>query len=178
MTPLRRAPFTLIEVIVALSLASVVLFFLFSSLRSTTFISTKLAKERISIASRDLFYQRLLQIFSKVDPKSLSVKNIDGLPTLSLLFDNGADPNPLFAGKVEGAFTLNSHGSIIFTIHPIKDPLSIRSELVLDKVKTVHWNVLKESLSASITDLDGKLNRYPIFFPSENISGHPLRSSL
>jgi hypothetical protein len=171
---IKKAPFTLIEVILALGLASIVLFFLFSSLKSSMFISSKLAKERASISSRDFFHQRLLQIFSKVDPKSISVKTINGLPSLYLVFDNGADPIPLFAGKLEGLFTLNSHGSILFEIHPVNDPLSTRKELLLERIKSIEWTVLKGSLLASVTEINGRSDRYPIFFPSETEGGHTL----
>jgi len=172
-----KAPFTLIEVILALGLTSIILFFLFASLRSSTFISSKLAKERISTASRDLFYQRLLQIFSKVDPKSLSIEKTNGAASLYFIFDNGADPNPLFAGKMEGLFILNLNGSLVLEIHPINDPLSNRKELLLEGIKSVEWHVLKKSLSVKVTEKNDRSDRYPIFFPSENEPGHLIRSS-
>ncbi|MBF5060031.1 hypothetical protein NEPTK9_001557 [Candidatus Neptunochlamydia vexilliferae] len=98
------------EVLVGFALTALVLGVLFSALYSGTVLKNRLEKSEQAVMARVELQQRLDQVFATLDG-TLYMENEP--PTLHIAYQNGADPNPMFSGRVEGTIELEKERLIL-----------------------------------------------------------------
>lgn len=110
------------EVMVGFTIISIVLGVIFSSLYQETFLKKKIEKIEDVVMAHMAVQQFLDRVFAShitMDPQSSkkSLYTTDGLhPELVILFDNGADPSPLFSGEIKGVLCVEE-GALVFKLH-------------------------------------------------------------
>jgi Prokaryotic N-terminal methylation motif len=114
---------TLVEVMVALVLLSILMATLFDYFKQSSLINIKAHKAKGEIVCREKFQGRLNAIFSRITPiddKSpcFYTQSIEGAPGSALIFsfDNGLDRDPNFCGAVKGALYLNRDKNIALSL--------------------------------------------------------------
>lgn len=123
---MKRA-FTLIEVMIGLSLSAVLLAFLFQFYTTLSKSHLELAKSKEEVLSAQRVQLRLDQVFGAVSQSFYTEKG-----ALIFNFDNGIDPDPHFCGPVTGMLYLDEKEQLsLVTWSHLKEP---RKEILVPKV--------------------------------------------
>ncbi|HEY5259915.1 MAG TPA: DUF1494 domain-containing protein [Rhabdochlamydiaceae bacterium] len=124
-----KSPFTLIEVMIGLSLSAIVLAFLFQFYTTLSRSHLELAKSKEEVLSAQRVQLRLNQVFGAVSEPFYLEKG-----ALVFDFDNGIDPNPHFCGPVTGMLYLDEKKQLsLVTWSHLKEP---RREVLVPTVST------------------------------------------
>lgn len=131
---IRKLPFTLIEILIGISLTTLIMGMIFAALYQQVTLKSKLEKEEAFIMSKAYFQQRLNKIFSNIEhPIILTNKNV-----LEIKYDNGIDPELPFCDHVKGSIYLKNENVILDTqgeeLH--------RIEILKRNVKTIKYHFL------------------------------------
>lgn len=118
----RKRAITLLEVMIALSLAAILLSVVFSTYRQITMAQVKLEKTQVEVLANKTLQQRLSQLFSHLnfEKEVLKDKKTERVPAiytfnlpeskglaLILNHDNGIDPDPSFCNTVKSELYLS-----------------------------------------------------------------------
>jgi|GEM_PF-2934960 len=109
---MKRRPLTLIELLVGFTLASLILGVLFTSIRETSHVNTRLERAEKEVLGRAEFQQRLSAILGNLvhtnqkTPLYLS-RDKNGVEVLHLHFCSSIDPDPSFSHQVKGLLFLS-----------------------------------------------------------------------
>lgn len=135
-----KRSFTLIEVLLALSLLSFVLFFFLGHLKTFVKLKARLQQAESVVTSRALLSQRLETIFSGMekllpsdDSCFYSTKH-DGKDNLHFRFDAGIDFEKAFSKKLEAELCLKNNQLILKTTSNDLVPNTFREEVLMDGV--------------------------------------------
>ncbi len=124
-----KRPFTLIEVMIGLSLSAILLAFLFQFYTTLSKSHLELAKNKEEVLSAQRVQLRLNQVFGAVSQPFYMEKG-----ALIFNFDNGIDPNPNFCGPVTGMLYLDEKQQLsLITWSHLKEP---RKEVLVPNVRT------------------------------------------
>lgn len=135
----RKTPFTLIEVLIALSLVGVLLYTLFSSLVTTTKIAKELSTVKPAVLEKSFAYQRLTSIISQAPIENISLKkkgSEEEYSILDLTFLNPIDPEFIYSGEVKGEISLIDK-TITLSIWPKEEGHPLRREPLLQGVDKI-----------------------------------------
>ncbi len=124
-----KRPFTLIEVMIGLSLSAIVLAFLFQFYTTLSRSHLELAKSKEEVLSAQRVQLRLNQVFGAVSDPFYVEKG-----ALILNFDNGIDPDQNFCGPVTGMLYVDEKQQLsLVTWSHLKEA---RKEVLVPNVST------------------------------------------
>ena len=157
----QKRPLTLMEVIIAFTLASFVIGALLFSLKSHVLVRAKSEKAESDIMQRGAMQQRLdALLFSLTSPQQNSpkehlktpmyLKNEKDKPTLHFFFNNGVDPQPDFCGEVEGILDLKKDQTFCLTLKS-RESAATRKEVLLRNVQAVNYAFLSQDDQGGFT---------------------------
>lgn len=95
----RTSPFSLIEVIIATSLFSILLFTTTSLFFRYHKLNAHLQTVRPKVLERTLFYQKMLDMSGTIETSSIKTENPYYEDFLSFIFDNGFKDNARLSGR-------------------------------------------------------------------------------
>ena len=182
MKTLRRLTFSLIEVLIATGIASIligVIFFGFTNILRT---KRKIESTTLIVLQRKLLQERLTQIFCSIskDNPRFTYKN----EKIAFVFHHGVDHDPVFSGAVQAALYLE-HGSLYLELASLKDEKAKRTERLMDHVANIKWTCIypdrdnKEGVPIAIrldlTD-DDEVTIPMAFFPATPLKPLVVRS--
>jgi hypothetical protein len=150
----KKRPFFLFEILIALSLTAILLTFFFSFFSETAKMEKKLEKARMAITARAHVQTRLQNLLSSLqstatEPSSLYTKHIDqeNSPSLIAIFDNGVDPEPTFSGPLMGRLYIDEDHNLALASWPLsksKHP-PWRKEVLLSHVQSLEFAFLGDN---------------------------------
>jgi hypothetical protein len=152
---LVKRSFTLIETALSFSILALILLFLFSTLRSSITLSSKVDHARELILNRYHVHERLSQLFTQLESSvrlpleykqlPLYTEVLEQSEILHFIIDNGIDPEEAFTGPLHASLYLDQH-CLFLELEPItgKHKLHKRRELLLKNIKTLSWNFYKK----------------------------------
>ncbi|HSW87416.1 MAG TPA: DUF1494 domain-containing protein [Rhabdochlamydiaceae bacterium] len=118
--------FTLLEIVIAMTLTAFLITVLFSFYRESSMIGMQLEQAKQKILLQELFQERMTQVFNQIrleegenkdkEPPLFTSSFIDANgPVLNLYYDNGVDHQPEFCDMVKGMLYVNQHKELCFT---------------------------------------------------------------
>ncbi|MDJ0652293.1 MAG: prepilin-type N-terminal cleavage/methylation domain-containing protein [Simkaniaceae bacterium] len=114
----KKYSFTLMEVMIGFTLISLVLGMIFSSLYQEATLKRSIEKMEKAVMTHVEVQQFLDRVFAnhlssplKGSQKPFYTKD-DPRAKLSITFDNGIDPNPLFCGEIEGILCIENNALV------------------------------------------------------------------
>jgi type II secretory pathway pseudopilin PulG len=133
---MKKRPLTLIEVMVALGIASLLLGVLFPYLKKTLAIKKELEMAKVRIFSKAHLQERVGSLLSKISsPESFQTVEEKEKPLkLKFEFDNGYDFEKPFSGTVTGSFFVENQKLIFETQGEEK---KTRQEVLFEHVKGI-----------------------------------------
>jgi len=154
-----KRPLFLLEILISLSLLSILLSFLFTSIARSAEFETKIDRARKELLERQRLQTRLQDLFLSAENSSLYTKKLPGDEKESLIaiFDNGIDPDPAFSGKVIARVYLDVDRNLSLAIWP-HDPsekknrtrLSWRNEILLSEVDGFEFLFFGKSIALPV----------------------------
>ena len=158
-TAMKKKAFLLLEILIALSLASILLFFLFSFFTQSVKMESKIQKTSTQIFQKQKFHN-LIQDYH------ISIANAPELPSfytkkfgkekcdsLVFLLDHGIDPNPEFCGIILTKIFLDHESNLSICFWPLLEDKKIsttwRMQTLLKNVQNVKFSFIGDSLGQS-----------------------------
>lgn len=146
----------MLEILISLSLLSILLSFLFTSIARSAEFETKIDRARKELLERQRLQTRLQDLFLSAENSSLYTKKLPGDEKESLIaiFDNGIDPDPAFSGKVIARVYRDEDRNLSLAIwpHPVKKmnrtSLPWRNEILIRDVDAFEFLFLGEKAPA------------------------------
>jgi prepilin-type N-terminal cleavage/methylation domain-containing protein len=151
---MKRRSFTLIEVLVVLSLTAILLTVLFDFLKEMGFQQQKVIVVKETLKTQQSFRLRFFEHFKAVvfeggAPKgqekekrkyfrTVELDTAKG-PLLQFTFNNKVDPHPLFCGVVKAEIFLNLQKEMIFAVHSLKEDGKKREEVLFRNVEALSF---------------------------------------
>lgn len=144
----KKRPFTLLEVLLSLSLVSFLLFFFFGHLKTSVKLKNKISQAQSIAYKRAYIQQRLSDLFSKIEPAIHDMKDsgemifysekTDSLTTLNFVFDGGVDKDIDFCGPLKAKLYLSANSALVLDIFPLHEPSSKkREETLMEHVQSL-----------------------------------------
>ncbi len=171
-TPQIKRSFFLLEIVIAIGLASVLLSLLFRFLVSYAVIEKKIEAAQIVLLERERMQEKLESIFTSIEPAGIEGPSFYTLQlpeersaSLVVLFNAGIDPDPAFSGPNTCRLYLNERGEFCLTQWS-SSKTDYRTEVLLKNVKALDWEMLghrqeKDTLSIPIALHWGWLPLWP-----------------
>ncbi|MEI8300396.1 MAG: type II secretion system protein [Chlamydiota bacterium] len=177
----KKRSFILLEILLAFSILSMILAFLFNSLKTSALLNTKCDTLQRFFFTRHHIQERLSQIFSNIEPclaplleKGESAFYTCEEPCLSLYFtfNHGIDPEESFTGTVQGRIFLEKN-TLILELTPT-DPhylLQKRREILLTNVESLSFlfyqrpSLVQRTKNTSSSGAFELLSKWPIDYP-------------
>jgi type II secretory pathway pseudopilin PulG len=141
----------LLEILISLSLLSILLTFLFTSMARSAHVETKIDLARKELLERQRLQTRLQDLFITAENGSLYTKKLPGdkIESLIAVFDNGIDPDPSFSGKVVARIYLDEHRNLSLALWPQdsskKKNRPWRNEILLTGVDSYEFLSLRKT---------------------------------
>lgn len=177
----RKKSFILLEVLLAFSILSMILAFLFNSLRTSALLNEKCDRLRQIFFTRYHIQERLSQIFSNIEPclaplleKGESAFYTSDQPCLSLYFtfNHGIDPEEAFTGYVQGHLFLDKNALILeLTPTDPRYPTQKRREVLLTGAQSLSFlfyqrpALIQRTKNTSSKDAFELLSKWPLDYP-------------
>lgn len=135
---MKRYPFILMELMVALSLLGIILGFFLSSVVQHRRLDDKLAKRTGIVMKRARVQERLSKIVkSSLKDNGISIKGED--EGVEFSFDNKFDPDPSFCGIIKGCLRKKESGELLLTLVGKERK---REEILLSHIKSLCCELL------------------------------------
>jgi len=174
-----KRPFSLIEILLGLSIMAMLLSFLFSSLTQSIKLSSIIHAIQNDSLKNGLLYGRLSKIFDKSNHNTiLFLKNPTSQKVESISFeiDNAIDPQTMFSGKVfVKIYNDNSHLVLELSSQNKKHK---RKEILFENFSHLQWEEhLPFFITLSITDSKNNSKKtFAFFLPSYSLNqpGFPI----
>ncbi|QVL55734.1 MAG: prepilin-type N-terminal cleavage/methylation domain-containing protein [Simkaniaceae bacterium] len=135
---MKRYAFTLMELMIALSLAVIVLGVIFSSLYQNSVLNVKHENGAAIVMQKVHIQERLDQIFANIPSEEKRSIYTDEKGALHFRFDHGIDPEPAFCGMISGTLEL-INGDLSLSLMGEKE---VRSERLCFDVNTLNYEFL------------------------------------
>lgn len=150
----RVRAYFLLEILIGLSLLSMLLVILFSFMAQSAQVEKRLERAYATIVERQNLQVRLQDVFTSLtrerDLKPLYTKRFpkEGSDSLIALFDNGVDPDPAFSGAILARVFADEQKNLCLALWPIaKDKTSsrpFRKEILLRQIDSYAFEFLGE----------------------------------
>lgn len=163
----RKAAFSLVEVIVSLTLFAIVLTAIFSLYKHNSLYLNELSRARKATDALHIAQTRLSQIFTNLEMRknrifytskesSQETKN----PSLVFTFDNGIDADNHFANALLGKLFLDEKKRLCLVLWPDKEKFpheekTMRKEVLLENIESCQISFWAKSSQIDEKDLDG-----------------------
>ncbi|MBI2742285.1 MAG: hypothetical protein HYX48_00005 [Chlamydiales bacterium] len=165
----RRRALSLLEVVIALSLTSILLFFLFGFYRQLTLLDVQAEKIQERISAREKTQLRLMQIFSNLPPEDEKTPPLfytESTPEgvdLSLVFsfDQGVDTEEKLSGKVRGVLLLTKKGLLELHTLPLEGESIRRREVLMQQVNSLSFSFFDPIKESWVTSWDQENESLP-----------------
>jgi len=135
---MKKYAFTLMELMIALSLTVIVLGVIFSSLYQNSVLNVKHEKGAAIVMQKAHIQERLDQIFANISDKEKRSIYTDEKGILHFQFDHGIDPEPAFCGMISGKLELIKEDLFLSLMG--RD--GVRSEHLCSDVKALNYEFL------------------------------------
>lgn len=135
---MKKYAFTLMELIIALSLVVIVLGIIFSSLYQNSVLNVKHEKGATIVMQKAHIQERLDQIFANIPGKDQNSLYTDENGTLHFQFDHGIDPEHMFCDMILGKLELVKEDLFLTLIGGDK----VRTERLCSAVKSLNYEFL------------------------------------
>lgn len=156
----KKSFFTLIEVIITVSLFSIIVIAVLQFFSHFTLLETHLEKNRAQLLERQYAHTELQHIFSHLLPSSLlhdkehpvslfTLKPKESKHTeLFFFFDQGIDLESQFCGPTYGKIFIDASKNLILTIwpYPLEKEFPSRSKILLKNVESMRFEFLSSNL--------------------------------
>lgn len=149
---IRKKPFLLFEILVALSLMATLVSVLFSFMVQSMSVEEKIERARKCILERQSLQIRFQDLLTTLAPHSggppLYTIPFSSKEPMSLIatFDNGIDPDPSFSGIVTARIYVDENKNLCLVYWPLdyaQGNRSWRKEILLSNVTDFSFNFLK-----------------------------------
>jgi type II secretory pathway pseudopilin PulG len=144
----RSHAMVLLELMVALVLASILLSVLFRFFAGSVKLEQKISEVRKHLYSRQNLQTRLSFVFQSISPRpttttASSFFTLNDQAGLVAIFDNGVDPNPIFSGPILGRLYIDA-GNLVLAMWPLedRDTANYRKEILLSNVQNIRFQFL------------------------------------
>jgi hypothetical protein len=145
-----KRPLILLEIVIALGLCSILLTVLFRFIVATAAFDRNIEATRSALYARQHLHMRLTSCLTSIVPRaSLPTPRDPSLHTpkegqLTLIFDNGIDPDPHFSGPIIAEFLLDSDKNLSLLLFPLDrtDHSPCRKEILMKQVDRLHIQFL------------------------------------
>ncbi len=174
---IQRRSFTLIEVMIAFCLISIVMYVLFGSFKSSVEMSAKVGKVKLEILERGITHQRLLKVFSLLDSTSIKQETSKSSKhsTISFIFNNGVEPSLIYSGDVRGELFVNSENYLILRVWPSKSGEAVRDEKLDSDIEEIVWDLkTKDVLIINIKKHSGSEFSYAFLLAKSDNKGYSI----
>lgn len=141
-----KRPLTILEVLIALALASFALFFLFSYFFEISKSNITAEKTQDKLFARERVQLRLKELFAKLLEEGEEQAEFYTEPAdregrkLLFTFHGGIDKDPLFSGAVQGALELTDKNNLLLHLLTLQEEGKERKELLLENVSALHFS--------------------------------------
>lgn len=166
----RNYSFTLMELMIGLSILSLILVMIFSTLYQETVLNRRIEKIERETMSTIEIQQRLDKVFANVIPmdstsKSRSIYSSEDRKSVFVFFDNGIDPDPIYSGVVKGSVGLDGTDLVLGIYENDKEEKPSRLTKLRDNVKSIQFEFLFSCPSgfATIPIWDKAINFSPLY---------------
>ncbi len=149
---IRKRPFTLLELLIALGLVAILLTVLFRFFALSVRMDQKIEQAREILHQQQQAQTRLSSVLTSIAPRSsleasggsCFYTRKDVMPGLFVVFDNGIDPNPLFSGPVLGRIYIDGGANLSLAICPLEKTAGElhRKEMLIPHVQAVRFQFL------------------------------------
>jgi hypothetical protein len=163
----RKYLFTLMEVMIGLSLLSLILGLIFSTLYQETILQRRIHKIQQETMSKMDLQQRLDKIFSNISPTDpilnhRSMYSSDNQESLFVFFDNGIDPDPAFSGIVQGLISLDETKLLL---HYYIDDKPARTMILKENIQSLAFEFMMQTSDgiSTLATWDKKINFSPLY---------------
>ena len=157
------------EILIGLTLMSILLAFLFTSMTRSAQFETKIEAARGALVQRQHLQARLQDIFLSIRDSSLYTKRLPGDKTESLIaiFDHGIDPDPDFSVPILARIYLDANQNLSLALWPLekeKKKRPWRNEILLSNVDEFQFHLLGKKTEPGNAPVNAKLawyNKWP-----------------
>jgi hypothetical protein len=150
----RRHNFSLIEIIIATSLFSILIFSTTTLFFRYHKLNTRLLDIRPYAYERAFFYEKMLDITLTLDPSTISQESPHYSQYLSFTFDNGFVEDTKLSGKCTCELYKEFNGDLIYKISDIKG--KSRKRILLKGVDSFTTETKQNHLWISLLDKRGQ----------------------
>ncbi|MDE3055187.1 MAG: hypothetical protein KGI80_00605 [Verrucomicrobiota bacterium] len=152
-TKRQKRPVLLLEILIGLSLLSLLVLFLFRSMATHAAVTVRLEKIREEALQRQHLQMRLSDLFltlAKERPPSFYTQAFPDAKeeSIVLVFDNGVDPDPRFSGTILGRIFVDSKGNLSLAMWPLEKGdalLPWRKEILYSSVQKADFTFFGRS---------------------------------
>lgn len=143
----RKRTLLLLELLIALGLASILLTIVFQFLISNSKFNAKIELAQKTLWEQQHLQEKLSSLFTTALPttgeSSFFTAEFPNEESMSIVckFDAGVDPDPAFSGPNLGRIYLDSSHALRFTQWPIEKE-GHRTEILLEDVHSIEWEFL------------------------------------
>lgn len=146
---LIKRPFVLLEILISLTLMSIILSFLFSAMSRSAQFEVKIQSARTALLERQQLQIRLQDFFLSLGTEASFYTmrfSKEKQESLIALFNNGIDPEPAFSGLVRSRIFLDEEKNLTLALWPLEKeenkPLPWKTEVLLSHVDAFHFQML------------------------------------
>ena len=145
---MKKRNFILLEIMIGLTLLSILLTFLFHAMSQGIKMEMRVDEARKILFKRQHLQSRLQDLFLSLTPNRLPPLYTKLFPnekkeSLILYFDHGIDPDPQFSGPLLGRIYLEGDGKLVLAMWPLeKESKKWRKEILLDGVDYFQFQFL------------------------------------
>jgi len=141
---MKKRHFTLIEILISLSLAAIILTVIFHFFSNLTTIEKNMTKAKEEILEKNYLQIKLNTIFSNLQysKKTFFIKD----NSLFCQFDNKIDPSALFCNVINAKLLIDSNNNLILETFPLKKEKSKRKEILKKNIKSLRFTVLEKKI--------------------------------
>lgn len=149
----KKRYFTLIEVIVSLSLITIIITFLFGYFTKITKVEHEIEHLKKIVYTKSNLQIRLNNIFSQLYSKDMNQspfyteleKNKKNM-TLFINFDNGVDPDPNYSDIIKAKIYLDDKNNLVLEMFSKdKKTKASRKEILYSNIKNIEYKFLSQS---------------------------------
>jgi len=144
----KNRPFFLLEIVMAIGLASMLFTLLFRFLVSYATIEKKIEQTELVLLERARMQEKLESMFTSIESSTLEDPSFYTLDfpeekstSLVLLYNAGIDPDPAFSGPNMARLYLNKKGEFCLTQWPLSKT-DYRTEILLKDIRALEWELL------------------------------------
>ncbi len=170
----KRYSFSLIEVVIAMTMLVMLASVLFSYYRRSALVNIEIEQVKKNTLERHFLLQRLTGVISNITQDESSFETIQspeasGL-VLSFSIDNQLDQNPDLSGVVDAAIYMNKERGLILTLWDHKE--QPYHTLLLSKIEKIQWSFFDPKSKTWLNQWSRKMYmpeiaKLTVFFPKQ-----------